>query len=158
MYLRYNQVKTFCCAAALASIHRPNSASGHAELTPLRLILAADMGAGFLPLTCPAACPGFALGGRDGGAGGRGESGGLVRTGQAAAGGGPQVAANRFIHWCSQCQPAGRCKVMWPQPCRAVRAATSMRSRRMVDLQYAGAGVADEPGGQAPEPVASRGG
>src|SRR5437588_1668137 len=71
------------------------------------------------------------------GAGGRGGPlGGAVTgvgAGQAArAGGGPVAASNRFIHSVSWCQPSGRCKVISPRPCRAVRAATSMRSRRMV--------------------------
>ncbi len=63
-------------------------------------------------------------------AGGRGDR---VRAGQAArVGGGPQAASNRFIHSCSRCQPSGRCKVISPRPWRAVRAATSIRSRRSV--------------------------
>src|SRR6266542_1272255 len=56
----------------------------------------------------------------------------LVWDGQAAWTGGPQAASNRFIHSCSRCHSSGRCKVMWPWPWRAVRAATSMRSRRSV--------------------------
>ena len=55
-----------------------------------------------------------------------------VGAGQAAAAGGPQPAWSRFSHSCSRCQPSGRCKVRWPRPCRAVRAATAIRSRRMV--------------------------
>ena len=55
-----------------------------------------------------------------------------VWAGQAAAAGGPQAASNRFIHSCSWCQPSGRCRVISPWPWRAVRAATSMRSRRRV--------------------------
>ncbi len=54
------------------------------------------------------------------------------RAGQAAAAGGPQAASNRFIHSAWRCQPSGRCSVMWPRPCRAMRAATSIRSRRSV--------------------------
>jgi peptide/nickel transport system substrate-binding protein len=57
---------------------------------------------------------------------------GRVWAGQAAAAGGPQAASNKAIHCCSRCQLAGRCSVMWPRPCRAVRAATSIRSRRSV--------------------------
>ena len=53
-------------------------------------------------------------------------------AGQAAAAGGPQAAWRRFSHSCSRCQPAGRWRVRWPRPCRAVRAATTIRSRRMV--------------------------
>jgi hypothetical protein len=57
---------------------------------------------------------------------------GRVWAGQAAAAGGPQAASNKVIHCGSRCQPSGRCSVMWPRPCRAVRAATSIRSRRSV--------------------------
>ena len=57
---------------------------------------------------------------------------GPVWAGQAAAAGGPLAAASRFSHSCWRCQPSGRCKVRWPRPCRAVRAATAIRSRRMV--------------------------
>jgi hypothetical protein len=89
-------------------------------------------GAGVLPLACCAACPGFRARGRG--------SGGLAAwrvrdrfgAGQAAAAGGPQAASQRFSHSCSRCQPCGRWRVMWPLPCRAVRAATAIRSRRMV--------------------------
>ena len=42
------------------------------------------------------------------------------------------AASNRFIHSVWRCQPWGRCKVISPRPLRAVRAATSMRSRRKV--------------------------
>ena len=56
-----------------------------------------------------------------------------MRAGQAAcAGGGPQAASNRFLHSCSRCQPSGRCRVISPRPWRAIRAATSIRSRRSV--------------------------
>ena len=56
----------------------------------------------------------------------------LVRAGQAAVAGGPHAASKRLSHSWSWCQPSGRCKVRWPRPWRAVRAATSMRSRRTV--------------------------
>ena len=55
-----------------------------------------------------------------------------IGAGQAAAAGGPLAAASRFSHSCSRCQPSGRCRVRWPRPCRAIRAATAIRSRRMV--------------------------
>ena len=55
-----------------------------------------------------------------------------VWAGQAAWAGGPVAASNRFIHSAWRCQPSGRCKVIWPRPWRAARAATSMRSRRSV--------------------------
>src|SRR2546421_6151147 len=55
-----------------------------------------------------------------------------VWAGQAAAAGGPVAASNRFIHSVWRCQPSGRCTVMWPRPWRAMRAATSMKSRRRV--------------------------
>ena len=54
---------------------------------------------------------------------------GLVRPLRRA---GRRPLANRFSHSCSRCQPSGRCRVRWPRPCRAVRAATAIRSRRMV--------------------------
>src|SRR5215469_9369421 len=86
---------------------------------------------GLSPLACCAACPGsWAWGRRFGWLGRRGC--GPVRAGQAAAEGGPHTASRRFSHSCSRCQPSGRCTVRWPRPCRAVRAATSIRSRRMV--------------------------
>ena len=56
----------------------------------------------------------------------------LVWAGQAARAGGPQAASNRFIHPVSWCQSRGRCRVRQPRPVRAVRAATLIRSRRMV--------------------------
>ncbi len=89
-------------------------------------------GAGVLPLACCAACPGFRARGR--GSGGRGAVGGADRfgAGQAAAAGGPQAASQRFSHSCSRCQPSGRWRVRLPLPCRAVRAATAIRSRRIV--------------------------
>jgi hypothetical protein len=59
-------------------------------------------------------------------------AGELVWAGQATAAGGPQAASNRFSHCAWWCQPSGRCKVIWPRPWRAVRAATSIRSRRSV--------------------------
>src|SRR5206468_7279633 len=56
-----------------------------------------------------------------------------VWAGQAAwAGGGRQAASRRFIHSVSRCHPSGRCKVIPPLPWRAIRAATSIRSRRSV--------------------------
>ena len=72
------------------------------------VILAADVAVGVSPLARPAACPGFLA--RGGGWMARRpvRCGGGMRAGQAAARGGPQVAANRVIHWCSRCQPAGR--------------------------------------------------
>ena len=56
----------------------------------------------------------------------------LVWAGQAARAGGPHPALKRLVHSCSRCQASGRCKVMWPRPCLAMRAATSIRSRRIV--------------------------
>ena len=56
----------------------------------------------------------------------------LVGAGQAARAGGPHPAWNRLVHSAWRCQPAGRYKVMWPRPWRAMRAATSIRSRRIV--------------------------
>jgi hypothetical protein len=74
--------------------------------------------------------PGTGAGGRGGPFGGAVTG---VRAGQAArAGGGPQAASNRFIHSAWRCQASGRCRVISPRPWRAVRAATSIRSRRSV--------------------------
>ena len=89
-------------------------------------------GAGVLPLACCAACPGFLARGRV--RGGRGGRRGTDRfgAGQAAAAGGPLAASQRVSRSCSRCQAWGRCRVMWPLPWRAVRAATAIRSRRMV--------------------------
>jgi hypothetical protein len=90
-------------------------------------------GAGVPPLACRAACPGFRARGTGFWAA-AGAVGGADRfgAGQAAAAGGPQAASHRFSHSCSRCQPSGRWRVMWPLPWRAVRAATAIRSRRMV--------------------------
>ena len=92
-----------------------------------------EMGVATLPLTGSAACP-MSLVRRAGFVWPSGRAGAVTwfGAGQAAAAGGPQAAANRVSHSCSRCQPSGRCRVMWPRPCRAVRAATSIRSRRMV--------------------------
>ena len=71
-----------------------------------------------------------------------------VWSGQAAWAGGPQAASNRFTQSCSRCHPSGRCKVISPLPWRAVRAATSMRSRRNVaPLALASARLASDSGG-----------
>jgi heterodisulfide reductase subunit C len=56
----------------------------------------------------------------------------LVWAGQAARAGGPQPARNRASQSSWRCQSCGRCRVRWPRPCRAIRAATSIRSARMV--------------------------
>jgi hypothetical protein len=86
----------------------------------------------FLSAACPQVLAGMMAGVLPGGRWGcRGAVTG-VWAGQAAAAGGPQAALSRFIHSCSRCQPSGRCRVRWPGPRRAVRAATSMRSRRSV--------------------------
>ena len=55
-----------------------------------------------------------------------------VWAGQAVAAGGPQAVCQTFSHSCWRCQPSGRWRVRRPRPRRAVRAATWMRSRRMV--------------------------
>jgi hypothetical protein len=55
-----------------------------------------------------------------------------VGAGQAVVAGGPQAVSKRFIHSVWRCQPSGRCKVMWPRPWRAMRAATLIRWLRMV--------------------------
>ena len=117
----------------LASIHRPDLSAVARAGGWFDVILAVNSGVGFLPLTCPAACPGFLARGRVrvavAGRGGAVTGSGLVRPLRRA---GRRRLSNRFIHSCSRCQPSGRCRVMWPRPCRAVRAATSIRSRRMV--------------------------
>lgn len=64
---------------------------------------------------------------------GRVGAGERVRAGQAArVRGGPQAASNRLSHSASRCQYAGRCRVRWRLPRRAVGAAMSIGSRRMV--------------------------
>jgi hypothetical protein len=60
------------------------------------------------------------------------ERGDRFWAGQAECAGGPVAASKRFIHSVWRCQPSGRWMVMLPRPWRAVRAATLMRSRRMV--------------------------
>ena len=90
-------------------------------------------GGGVPPLASCAACPGFRA--RERGSGWpRGAVSGADRVGagQAAASGGPQAASQRLRHSCSRCQPSGRWRTRWPRPCRAVRAATAIRSRRIV--------------------------
>ena len=90
----------------------------------------------YLPLTLSAACPGVCAG--DLGMAyqvadvGCRECGDRIWAGQAARMGGPQAASNRLIHSVSRCQSWGRCRVIWPRPWRAVRAATWIRSRRSV--------------------------
>jgi hypothetical protein len=60
--------------------------------------------------------------------------------------GGPQAAWNKVIHWCSRCQPSGRCKVRWPRPLRAMRAATAMSwLRRVAPRAFAWNGPASVP-------------
>src|SRR6185437_11509403 len=69
---------------------------------------------------------------------------GLVRP--LAPGGGRQAVPNRFIQSWARCQPWGRCKVISVRPWRAVRAATSMSSRRSVAPRaLAQAGLARDP-------------
>ena len=93
------------------------------------------MAVGVLPLTFPAACSGFLVRAQDlvghppSGCDDRG------RAGQAAGRGRPQAGVNRVIHSCPQCQASGRRSAIWPWPCRAVRAATPMRSRWIVASQ-----------------------
>jgi hypothetical protein len=79
------------------------------------------------PLTSPS-WPGSGLGGRRARLGGSDR----VRAGQAAVAGGPHAAWPRVSHPWSRCQPSGRWRVMCPQTDRAVRVATSIRSRRRV--------------------------
>jgi len=99
----------------------------------LDVILAANIAVSVLPLTRPAACPGFLVRGLGWMAVGLSGCGDRIWAGQAAAVGGPQAVVNRVIHSCSCASPrAGRCSVMCPRPCRAVRATTSIRSWRMV--------------------------
>jgi len=74
----------------------------------------------------------------------------LVRAVQAARAGGRQAASNRFSHSAWRCQPSSRCRVRAPRPVRAVRAATSIRSRRMV------APLARAWNGEARHPAARR--
>ena len=67
------------------------------------------------------------------GRGGRGAVGGGPGRGWSGrCGGRPAGGVERFGHSCSRCQPSGRWRVRRPRPCRAVRAATAIRSRRMV--------------------------
>jgi len=89
-------------------------------------------GAGVRPLACRAACPGFPGRGRGSGRLAAWRMRDRFRAGQAAAAGGPQAASHRFSHSCSWCQPSGRWRARWPRPWRAVRAATAIRSRRIV--------------------------
>ena len=110
-------------------------------------VFGCDRGVVFPPLACSAACPqvpgsgaGFgvalrAVGVRD-----------LFGAGQAAAAGGPQAASHRFSHSCSRCQPSGRWRARRPRPWRAVRAATAIRSRRIVAARaFANGRLAREP-------------
>ncbi len=92
------------------------------------------MGVVVLPLTFVRLVRVFAVDGWWRFAGGRWGCGGADRSGlvRPLRAGGPQAASNRFIHSVWRCQPSGRCTVMCPRPWRAVRAATSMRSRRSV--------------------------
>ena len=101
---------------------------------PGKVILGPIAGVVFPAAHCRAACPVSLAGVRAGGArvGCGCGCGDRVGAGQAAGAGGPQPASNRLVHSCSRCQPSGRCMVIWPRPCRAVRAATLMRSRRTV--------------------------
>ena len=110
----------------------PRSTGPYAVRRLARFVVSVvDLGAGFPPLTVlrlVRVLVGF------GGLGGRAAGGGGDRfgAGQAGVAGGPQAAACRVSHWCSRCQPSGRCRVRWPRPWRAVRAARLIRSRRMV--------------------------
>jgi len=120
-------------ADALASIDRVNASDHFRVVSRGAVTLIFRAGVLAWPLTCPAACPGCWSGWagvcRRAWAGARDR----VGAGQAAwVSGGPQAASNRCIHSAWRCQPAGRCRVRWPRPCRAVRAARLIRSRRIV--------------------------
>jgi hypothetical protein len=85
----------------------------------------------------PAACLFCSLSGVPGSGGFEvtvGDCGGADRSGagHAAAAGGPKAALRRLSHSCSRCQPWGSCRVRWPRPCRALRAASAIMAWRMV--------------------------
>ena len=53
---------------------------------------------------------------------------------------------DQLIHSVSRCQSWGRCRMIWPRPWQAIRAATLMRSRRKVaPLALAQARLARDP-------------